>query len=64
MARNSLTITPLTPAIGAEISGVDLTQPLTNEDFDTLNQTLADRQVLFFRDQAKLSPEQQVRLGT
>ena len=63
MARNSLTITPLTPAIGAEISGVDLTQPLTNEDFDTLNQTLADRQVLFFRDQAKLSPEQQVRLG-
>lgn len=63
MARNSVTITSVTPAIGAEISGLDLSQPLNDEDFNTLNETLADRQVLFFRDQAKMSPEAQVRLG-
>lgn len=63
MARNSVTITPVTPAIGAEISGLDLSQPLSDEDFKTLNETLAERQVLFFRDQEKLSPEAQVRLG-
>ena len=63
MARNSVTITPVTPAIGAEISGLDLSQPLSDEDFKTLNETLAERQVLFFRDQEKMSPEAQVRLG-
>ena len=35
MARNSVTITPVTPAIGAEISGLDLSQPLSEEDFNT-----------------------------
>lgn len=63
MVRNSITITPVTPAIGAEISGLDLSQPLSDDDFKTLNETLAERQVLFFRDQHKMSPEEQVRLG-
>ncbi|MBL4720884.1 MAG: taurine dioxygenase [Alphaproteobacteria bacterium] len=63
MTRNSLTIEPLTPVIGAEISGLDLTQPLSDSDFDMLNKTLAERQVIFFRDQDQLTPTQQIELG-
>ncbi len=47
----TMTIEPLTPAIGAIVSGVDLAQPLTDEAFATLAEALLDRQVLFLRDQ-------------
>lgn len=46
----------LTPAIGAEISGIDLTQSLNNALLDSIYQALLDHQVIFFRDQA-ISPQ-------
>ncbi len=51
-----LNIDPLTPAIGAEISGIDLTAPLDESTFDAIYQALLDYQVIFFRDQA-ISPQ-------
>lgn len=59
---NDLTIEPIAGALGAEISGVDLTQPLGNEVVATMRQALLDYLVIFFRDQA-LSPEGLARFG-
>lgn len=47
---------PIVPAVGAEISGVDLRQP-SLEAGGELREVLADRKVLVFRDQ-DLSPHQ------
>ena len=41
----------LTPAIGAEIFGVDLGKPLGNQQFQEVHDALMDNLVIFFRDQ-------------
>ena len=51
MRQGELSITPLTPRIGAEIAGVDLREPLGDNQIGALKQALADHLVLFFRDQ-------------
>jgi taurine dioxygenase len=40
-----------TPRIGAEIFGVDLSQPLGNQQFQEVHDALMERLVIFFRDQ-------------
>lgn len=47
----SLQADPLTRHIGAEISGIDITQPLQESQIRDLQRALAEHQVLFFRDQ-------------
>jgi taurine dioxygenase len=47
----SLELAPLTPTIGAEVSGVDLAKPLDPETVSALRTALLDWKVLFFRDQ-------------
>ncbi len=42
---------PLTPAIGGEVHGVDLSKPLDEATLAALRATLLDRKVIFFRDQ-------------
>ncbi|MGI6871501.1 MULTISPECIES: TauD/TfdA dioxygenase family protein [Amycolatopsis] len=49
---------PLGRLIGAEITGVDLSRPLTPRLRDELNRALLEWKVLFFRDQ-RITPEQQ-----
>jgi taurine dioxygenase len=44
-------VTPLTPAIGARIEGLNLADPLSDETVSALKDTLHDRLVLFFADQ-------------
>ncbi len=44
-------IKKLTPIVGAEISGIDLTRPLSAEEREALQQALADHLVIFFRNQ-------------
>jgi alpha-ketoglutarate-dependent taurine dioxygenase len=44
-------VSTLTPHIGAEVSGVDLSQALSNEQFSELYQAWLDWKVLVFRDQ-------------
>lgn len=47
-------------ALGAEITGVDLSQPLDDETFSEIEQAFYDNLVLVFRDQT-ISPADQVR---
>ncbi|MFJ4372689.1 taurine dioxygenase [Pseudomonas japonica] len=54
----SLIITPLSPALGAQISGVDLSRALDADTRDAIEQALLAHQVLFFREQA-ITPRQQ-----
>lgn len=54
-----LQVTRLEPAIGAEIAGIDLGQPLTSALRDELRALLLKHKVLFFRDQ-DIDTEQQI----
>jgi taurine dioxygenase len=55
-------VTRVTPAVGALVEGVDLSQELAPPQIDRLGELLAQHQVLFFRDQP-LTPQQQVRFA-
>jgi len=46
-----ITIEPVAGALGAEISGVDLSRPLDAETVATIRRALLDHLVIFFRDQ-------------
>ena len=59
---SSLKIRRVAGALGAEISGVDLSQDLPDATIAAIRQALLDHQVIFFRDQA-LTPERQTAFG-
>lgn len=46
-----LSVHKLTPSIGAEITGLDLTRPLSKDEIAALNESLEEYKVIFFRDQ-------------
>ena len=62
MRNHPISVEPLTPVIGAEVHGVDLSQPLDDPTFDAVHQALLSHQVIFFRDQ-DLDLDQLERLG-
>lgn len=62
MDYQRITVEPLTPRIGAEIGGVDLSQPLEDQVFEEIHAAFLKHQVIFFRDQ-KLTPEQHKAFG-
>ena len=47
----TLTVRPLQPTIGAEISGVDLSRPLSDEERDQIKAAILTYKVVFFREQ-------------
>jgi len=57
MQNQQLIITPLTSSIGAELSGIDLSQPLCDSTIDSIYQALIDHLVIFFRNQ-EITPQQ------
>ncbi len=57
-----ITVTPLAIHIGAEISGVDLRQPLSGPQVDAIRNALLQWKVVFFRGQP-LNHEQHVRFA-
>src|SRR5947199_7546562 len=57
MATAQLEIAPLHPSLGAEITGVDLGQPIDESTRQALSRALADHLALVFRDQS-LTPAQ------
>ena len=62
-----ITVTRLGKHLGAEIAGVDLSQPLDDETFAAVRKAFFDNEVVVFRNQT-LTPEQQIaftrRFGT
>jgi taurine dioxygenase len=59
MAYDHIQVEPLARAIGAEIGGVDLAAPITNQVFAELRHAFGEYGVVFFRDQ-HLTPDQHV----
>ena len=57
-----LTIIPLGPYIGAQVSGLDVTRPLSDNQFEQLYHAVLRHQVVFLRDQA-ITPQQQRALA-
>lgn len=62
MSTTPMEIRPLSPAIGAEIVGVDLSQPLDDATFERIRHAWFDNNILLFRRQ-QLSEEDQVRFA-
>src|SRR5499427_4338209 len=62
MAYQTIEVRNSTPHIGAEIQGVDLSNPLGNQQFQEVHDAFMDRLVIFFRDQ-KLGVEQHKDFG-
>ena len=46
-----LKVSPITPAIGAELSGISLSEPLDDANIASIRRALLDHKVVFFRDQ-------------
>src|SRR5436190_15491111 len=59
---DTITVDKLTPIIGGEIGGVDLSRPLGNRTLDEIHRALAENLVIFFRDQT-LTAEQHLAFG-
>jgi taurine dioxygenase len=57
-----IVVDPLTPVIGAEIRGADLSQPLSLGVFDDIREAFIRHHVLVFRDQ-ELTPEAHKRFA-
>src|SRR5689334_6057882 len=51
MTYQTIEVKKLTPNIGAEIAGVDLSRPLGNQQFQEVHDALMENLVIFFRDQ-------------
>ena len=62
MPHASIQVEKLTPHTGAEVRGVDLSQPLDEQTFKEIHAALIDNGVIFFRDQ-HLTPDQQKAFG-
>ncbi len=62
MAYETIQVKPATVAIGSEITGIDLSRPLGNQQFQEVHDALMAHQVLFFRDQ-KLTLDQHKTFG-
>ncbi|MBV1687525.1 TauD/TfdA family dioxygenase [Novosphingobium sp. G106] len=58
-ASNRFGIAPITPQIGAQIEGIDIGGPLSDEDIAEIYQALLTYKVIFFRDQ-DISEEQHI----
>jgi taurine dioxygenase len=62
MTYAAIQVDKLTPLVGAEIRGVDLSRPLDERTFKEIHAALVDNGVIFFRDQ-HLTPDQQKGFG-
>ena len=59
MKYKIIEISPVSGALGAEVAGVDLSEPMTKQALQEIKSAWLEHQVLFFRDQT-LTPDQHV----
>lgn len=62
MAQQTISVTPIAGALGAELGGVDLSRPLSDAATGEIRSALLKHHVIFFRDQ-HLSPDQHLAFG-
>jgi alpha-ketoglutarate-dependent taurine dioxygenase len=63
MGSANIGIRPLTPHLGAEVAGIDLSQPLSKGQLDDIRRAFLDWSVLVFRNQT-INREQHKTFGT
>jgi taurine dioxygenase len=64
VGHRTIDVKPCSPVIGAEIRGVDLTRPVSDDQFAEVHDAFLKHLVIFFRDQpGPMTPEQQVAFG-
>ena len=56
-------VKPFSPSLGAEIHGVDLSSDLPEPQFNEIRDAFLDYQVLFFKGQSEIAPEQHIDFG-
>ncbi|MEM6275823.1 MAG: TauD/TfdA family dioxygenase [Pseudomonadota bacterium] len=54
---------PFAPNLGAEIRGVDLSEPVPDDQFAEIEAAFALYQVLFFKDQKEIPPQRHIDFG-
>jgi taurine dioxygenase len=59
MSDSRIEVRPISGALGAELTGIDLSRELDNRTVSDIVQALSDHLVIFFRDQ-RLTPEQHI----
>jgi len=62
MRYETISVAPIAGALGAEVSGVDLSQSLPDQVIGEISAALLEHLVVFFRDQ-RLTPEQHLAFG-
>ncbi len=62
MSQQTISVNRIAGALGAEVGGVDLAQPLFDETVAEIRRALLDHLVIFFHDQ-HLTPEQHLAFG-
>ena len=63
MNYNLIQVQPYSPALGAEIRGVNLAEGVNAAQLAELKHAFLKYQVLFFKDQAEIPPQKQVDFG-
>ena len=58
----TIEVSPLSPALGGIISGVDIADGISDEQFAEIRQAFIDYSVIFFRDQ-QLTPDQHIEFA-
>jgi taurine dioxygenase len=59
----SFRVTLATGSIGANIHGIDLAKPVSDLAIQEIRTALLDHQVIFFREQSRMTPEVQLAFG-
>jgi taurine dioxygenase len=63
IAGRRITVTPFSPALGAEVRGVNLAGGLDEESYREVRSALCRFGVLFFKEQSEIAPAVQVAIG-
>jgi taurine dioxygenase len=63
MTYETISVAPLTPRIGAIVSGINLAKQLSDVQLEDINKALTEHLVIFFRDQNELEPVSLKKLG-
>ena len=56
-------VKPYSPNLGAVVTGIDLSKPISDIELNFIKNAFHKFQVLFFKEQSEISPESQIILG-
>ncbi|MBH98177.1 MAG: taurine dioxygenase [Rhodospirillaceae bacterium] len=63
MSAKEFQVKPFSPALGAEITGINLANGLNSKTYHEIRKAFLKFQVLFFKDQTEIAAETQIKIG-